>query len=243
MAFKNYYAILGVSPTADAKAIKSAYRRLARKLHPDSPHYNSSSMHSFHEVDEAYETLRDPKKRAAYDQKLFALGSVLRGETTRKPVRERRVREPREPLINIQVLWGAVGLVLTILAAFIISELGEFKRMLEFQQDGIAIETLVIKTERQANRSTRIVTVAYDVGGTSYFNSFTTDNRSYGVGDYVTFKYLPSDPNKSVQTEDINRTLIGVIGGILILIFLPMFIYLGVQVQKYRLQHHRAPAT
>ncbi|WP_025732231.1 DnaJ C-terminal domain-containing protein [Carnimonas nigrificans] len=67
MEFKDYYAILDVPADADAKAIKSAYRRLARKYHPDvSKEENAEER--FKEVGEAYEVLGDKEKRAEYDQ-------------------------------------------------------------------------------------------------------------------------------------------------------------------------------
>ena len=64
---KNYYQRLGIQRDADEAAIKAAYRRLARQHHPDSADYDSTADIHFHEIDEAYETLRDPEKRAAYN--------------------------------------------------------------------------------------------------------------------------------------------------------------------------------
>ncbi|MEP6548310.1 MAG: DnaJ C-terminal domain-containing protein [Gammaproteobacteria bacterium] len=67
MQYKDYYEILGVARSADADEVKRSYRKLARKYHPDvSKEKNAESK--FKEVQEAYEVLRDPEKRAAYDQ-------------------------------------------------------------------------------------------------------------------------------------------------------------------------------
>ena len=62
--FKDYYRILGVDRNADDKTIKSAYRRLARKYHPD---VNKGQDARFKEINEAYEVLSDPEKRRRYD--------------------------------------------------------------------------------------------------------------------------------------------------------------------------------
>ena len=67
MQYRDYYEILGVTRGADADEVKRAYRKLARKYHPDvSKEKNAEDK--FKEVQEAYEVLRDPEKRAAYDQ-------------------------------------------------------------------------------------------------------------------------------------------------------------------------------
>jgi len=67
MQFKDYYKTLGVEPEADADEIKRAYRRLARKYHPDV-NKESGSEDRFKEVGEAWEVLKDPDKRKQYDQ-------------------------------------------------------------------------------------------------------------------------------------------------------------------------------
>ncbi|KMM76191.1 MULTISPECIES: DnaJ C-terminal domain-containing protein [Xanthomonas] len=67
MEFKDYYATLGVEPSAGDAEIKTAYRRLARKYHPDVSK-EPGAEEKFKAINEAYEALRDPPKRAAYDQ-------------------------------------------------------------------------------------------------------------------------------------------------------------------------------
>lgn len=65
---RDYYEILGVNRSADADAIKKAYRKLALQFHPDRNQGSKDAEESFKEATEAYEVLRDPDKRAAYDR-------------------------------------------------------------------------------------------------------------------------------------------------------------------------------
>ena len=66
--FKDYYKILGVSKSASPEEIKKAYRKLARKYHPDLNQGDKQAEQRFKEVNEAQEVLSDPEKRAKYDQ-------------------------------------------------------------------------------------------------------------------------------------------------------------------------------
>jgi len=68
MAFIDYYKVLGVDKNADEKTIKNAYRKLARKLHPDINPNDPNASKKFQELNEANEVLSDPEKRKKYDQ-------------------------------------------------------------------------------------------------------------------------------------------------------------------------------
>lgn len=68
MAFVDYYQILGVDKNADDKAIKNAYRKLARKYHPDLNPNDKEAQKKFQELNEANEVLSDPEKRKKYDK-------------------------------------------------------------------------------------------------------------------------------------------------------------------------------
>ena len=78
---KDYYAALGVPRDADAAAIKKAYRKLARDLHPDKNPDNAAAEARFKDVSEAYDVLSDPKRRAEYDEarRLFGGGGFRPG--------------------------------------------------------------------------------------------------------------------------------------------------------------------
>ena len=65
---RDYYEILGVGRDADETALKKAYRRLAKKYHPDANGRNLQAEEKFKEVMEAYEILSDPEKRKLYDR-------------------------------------------------------------------------------------------------------------------------------------------------------------------------------
>ena len=68
MEFKDYYATLGVSKTATDKEIKQAFRKLARKYHPDVNPGDKAAEARFKEINEAHEVLSDADKRRKYDE-------------------------------------------------------------------------------------------------------------------------------------------------------------------------------
>ena len=72
MAKRDYYEVLGVGRDADAKAIKRAYRKLAKKYHPDMNPGDKQAEQKFKEVTEAYNVLSDTEKKKLYDQYGFA---------------------------------------------------------------------------------------------------------------------------------------------------------------------------
>ncbi len=105
MNYKDYYALLGVPKNAAEKDIKSAYRKLARKWHPDAnPDNPKEAEEKFKEISEAYEVLGDPEKRKKYD----ALGSDWQ-RAAQQAEQQRRYRNQRYTQDFSNVDFGTPG--------------------------------------------------------------------------------------------------------------------------------------
>src|SRR4051795_6854325 len=75
----DYYETLGVPRTADAEEVRKAYRKLARKYHPDLNPGDKGAEEKFKQVQEAYDVLSDAKKRQIYDQYGFYSDNIPAG--------------------------------------------------------------------------------------------------------------------------------------------------------------------
>ena len=78
---KDYYKALGVAKTAKPAEIKAAYRKLARKYHPDANKGDTSAEERFKEISEAYSVLSDEKRRKEYDEARSLFGGGFRVPT------------------------------------------------------------------------------------------------------------------------------------------------------------------
>ena len=113
--FWNYYQILGVSPKATQEEIRAAYKRLAKRYHPDvNPHPNATRY--FQQIREAYEVLSDPKKRQQYDLQLQWLllrqyRHKKRTKTRSKKNDERRKKDRKALKIILMVHLGLIVLI------------------------------------------------------------------------------------------------------------------------------------
>src|SRR3954469_128218 len=86
MGEQDYYDLLGLQRGADEAAIKAAYRRLAKECHPDRHNGCSQQEARFKAVSEAYDVLKDPQKRAAYDR--FGKAAFQNGGPSHDPFAE-----------------------------------------------------------------------------------------------------------------------------------------------------------
>ena len=102
---KDYYAVLGVSPNASDADIKKAYRKLAQKHHPDSNRDDPKAEEKFKEISQAYDVLKDPKKRKQYDQLREMLKAGYNPFTGGSRVHNIRV----EDLGDFEDLFGGTG--------------------------------------------------------------------------------------------------------------------------------------
>ena len=82
---KDYYKALGVAKTAKPAEIKTAYRKLARKYHPDSNQGDAKAEERFKEISEAYSVLSDEKRRKEYDEARSLFGGGFRVPTSQRP--------------------------------------------------------------------------------------------------------------------------------------------------------------
>ncbi len=90
---QDYYELLGVARKASVKDIRAAYRKLARKYHPDLNPGDKSAEEKFKQIQEAYEVLSDTKKRQMYDQ--FGFNVPGQGRSSASGRGLRKLRRPR----------------------------------------------------------------------------------------------------------------------------------------------------
>src|SRR5699024_12363837 len=95
---KDFYAILGVDKDASASDIKKAYRKLARKYHPDANPGDEAAEQRFEEITEANTVLSDPEQRQQYDQ-LPAMGTGARVTGAGPDAQQGGVAETRDALV------------------------------------------------------------------------------------------------------------------------------------------------
>ena len=101
------YDLLQVRPDATTQDVRSAYRRLARRHHPDRSDSTDSEMMS--ELNSAYETLSDPDSRAHYDRNLFSSGRPRRRVRTLREAARARRRAWAAVLVTVSVLLAIAG--------------------------------------------------------------------------------------------------------------------------------------
>lgn len=90
----NYYQLLGVEPQADAATIKNAFRKLAKKYHPDTNPGDIQAELKFKDINEAYAVLSDDAKRAKYDEELRGNVSSAKQTNTSSHQRTAQTKNP-----------------------------------------------------------------------------------------------------------------------------------------------------
>src|SRR5258705_9393151 len=109
---KDYYYILGLSRTASKDEIKSAYRKLSIKFHPDQNNGDKFFEERFKDIHEAYETLADDEKRKLYDDKFNANTNTSRPQSFRPDAASAPVSKPKKKRSTLYtILAGLVFLL------------------------------------------------------------------------------------------------------------------------------------
>lgn len=116
---RDYYEVLGIGKQADEKEIKKAYRKLAKKYHPDTNPGDRTAEQKFKEVTEAYNVLSDPEKKKLYDQFGFAAFDETGGARTSVQVQEVPVSMAASDTVDLvraasaqEVIVPATGLIM-----------------------------------------------------------------------------------------------------------------------------------
>ena len=108
---KDYYADLGVPPTATAEEIKKAYRKLARTHHPDANPDDPKSEERFKEISAAYDVLADDKRRAEYDELRRLGASGFRFPGGRRCAAASRATRSAAPAAPASATWATCSVV------------------------------------------------------------------------------------------------------------------------------------
>lgn len=139
---KNFYKVLGVNQEADPNRIKKAYRKAAKRYHPD---VYAKSEEKFKEIQEAYETLSNPKKRAIYDQ-----------ESLKKPSIDARHNTPRysTPMNTPSNFFDEIGGIFSFLERSWRNEIYDFFSEREEGENGFFVE--IILSPEEAKRECEI---------------------------------------------------------------------------------------
>ncbi|MDT7953119.1 MAG: J domain-containing protein [Acetobacteraceae bacterium] len=133
------YAVIGVAPDASDEAIRSAYRRRAKELHPDA---QSGNAHAFITLKHAYDTLSDPDRRAAYDEACRAW-QPPRATVRRGPTRPMPPPPPPRPIPPRKLGMGIIRYVLAFLVMAAIS-LGGVQAMISLTKAPPSIQVRTV---------------------------------------------------------------------------------------------------
>ena len=143
---RDYYEVLGLSKGADAGSIKKAYRKLAKKYHPDTNQGDKQAEKKFKEVTEAYTVLSDPEKKKMYDQ--FGHGHLIREHRLIRLAKIHQAIRFREVLITELIRTETADIRSTILRVEIWTIFSEICLIIFFTADSPAVsKTVDLKAE------------------------------------------------------------------------------------------------
>src|SRR5438094_6727931 len=123
MAERNFYDILGVSRNASTEEIRKAYRKLARKYHPDINPGNKEAENKFKEISVAYDALTDPEKRKLYDE--FGEAGLASGfDAAKARSYQQWQQQSNAPAAAINLTWTISATCLAVWAAYSAADAG-----------------------------------------------------------------------------------------------------------------------
>ena len=162
-AKRDYYEVLGVAKNADEKTIKKAYRKLAKKYHPDTNAGNPDAEKKFKEVTEAYSVLSDPEKKKMYDQ--FGHEAAIRAVDSEMVSRDSKVvlEDIRSIILQeMQMIFSEICLKIYSMEAAVkaqmVSEVMVFTEAVSMTMDPdlVASEDLAVTDQQALIRKVRI---------------------------------------------------------------------------------------
>ena len=158
MTKKNYYAILGVGSTATEDEIKLAYRKLAKRFHPDRNPGNTELEERFKEITEAYNTLSDPESRSKYDLKFFYSTNAkserryktgTAGDRPRFKVKKERPDTPAEKRATRIIFACVISFILIIIAMIIFNPEDDDSRQVKLMMSQLGHDGPVLLPEKK----------------------------------------------------------------------------------------------
>lgn len=210
---KDYYQILGIEQNADEEAIKSAYRKLARQYHPDSHEFDPNEEIAFHEIDEAYEVLRDPVNRAKYDETLGNSTSAMPKKTDqswRYAYRPPATSRPVEVVSGENLMQVWIGLMVLLCTVIFCGSLFVLMGTIEEQdlpttgwsRTTATVESVVHVRCEDHTPSCRNIFYRYEIDEQVYQDFMVASRVDFEAGETFTLEYKNDEPQRNVLVKE-----------------------------------------